>query len=115
MQLFILDEEHKPHAVEGYDAYDEWVKEQPAEYYRVSKDTIGGVEISTVFLHGVSHTHFAETNDDKPVLWETMIFGGALDGYQARYSSYEDAVAGHARAVKLVQGEKAQKTSVKEV
>jgi hypothetical protein len=31
----------------------------------------------------------------KPVLWETMAFGGSLDMTQMRYTSQEEALAGH--------------------
>jgi len=57
------------------------------------------VHVSTVFL-GLDHNF-----DDKgpPVLWETMIFGGPHDGYQDRYSSREDALAGHDKALALAR------------
>ena len=54
------------------------------------------VRVSTVFL-GLNHNW----GDGPPVLWETMIFGGAHDGYQDRYSSRDDAIAGHAKALQL--------------
>jgi hypothetical protein len=55
-------------------------------------------EIITSFLmidHGFS--------GEGPVLWETMILrgGGAHEGYQARYNSLVEAVAGHRTAVEL--------------
>lgn len=56
--------------------------------------------VSTVFL-GLDHRF---GNDGPPILWETMIFGGPHDGYQERYSSKADAVAGHAKAVMLASG-----------
>ena len=59
-----------------------------------------GVRVSTVFL-GLDHSF----GDGPPVLWETMIFGGLNDQYQQRYSSREDAVAGHKRAVLMAKGE----------
>jgi len=52
------------------------------------------VGVSTVFLvidHGF--------DDGPPVLWETMIFGGVLDGACERYASEADAREGHARLV----------------
>jgi hypothetical protein len=64
----------------------------------VAKTTVReGVDVSTVFL-GLDHRFFG---DGPPILWETMIFGGEHDQYQDRYSSLEDAKAGHERAVKL--------------
>jgi len=54
--------------------------------------------ISTVFLvldHGFMSTE----------LYETMVFGGSVDGYQERYATRREAKAGHrsvARAVRIV-------------
>lgn len=65
----------------------------------VAKDLLpGGERVSTVFI-GMDHS-FSRV-PCPPVLWETMIFGGAHDEYQERYSSREEALAGHARAVAL--------------
>jgi hypothetical protein len=58
-----------------------------------------GVSVSTVFLGmDMAFTYFPP-RAGAPVLWETMIFGGALDGDQWRYRSKPDALAGHAAAV----------------
>jgi hypothetical protein len=55
----------------------------------------GDVWISTVFL-----VHdYALWGEGPPILWETMIFGGAQDGRQRRWTSLADARAGHAAAV----------------
>jgi hypothetical protein len=58
----------------------------------------GGVVVSTVFL-AIDHAH----DLGPPVLWETMIFGGLMDGDQWRYRSRLDALTGHAAAVRRVQ------------
>lgn len=55
-----------------------------------------GVRVSTVFL-GIDHSHA----DGPPVLFKTTIFGGANDGYEERYTSWEGAVAGHLVATLL--------------
>jgi hypothetical protein len=66
----------------------------------VAKDEVSqGVEVSTVFL-GIDHSF----DDGPPVLWETMIFGGPHDEYQARYVSLADAKAGHAKALEMATG-----------
>lgn len=60
-----------------------------------------GVHVSTVYL-GIDHGYpFLHDPDGpyKPVLWETMIFGGRMDGYQDRYTSLQAAKEGHERAV----------------
>jgi hypothetical protein len=38
-------------------------------------------------------------DESTPVVFETMVFGGKYDGTVERYSSYVDAVAGHASMV----------------
>jgi len=43
-----------------------------------------------VFL-GLNHSF----GEGPPLLFETMVFGGALDQEQARYTTWEQAEAGH--------------------
>lgn len=57
----------------------------------------GDVKVSTVFL-GMDHGFL----NDKPMLFETMIFGGEHDEYQERYATWEEAENGHDEAVQLV-------------
>jgi len=57
------------------------------------------IRISTVFI-GVDY-NFDETGP--PLLFETMVFGGALDQYQWRCSTWEEAETQHAAAVVVVQ------------
>lgn len=63
----------------------------------------GDIQVSTVFLmmdHG--------WGEGDPVLFETMVFGGALDDEQERYTSYDAAELGHTkmceRVFKSLQG-----------
>lgn len=53
--------------------------------------------VSTVFL-GLNHAYFG----GPPMIFETMIFGGPMDEYMDRYSTEEEAVAGHAFAVQAL-------------
>jgi hypothetical protein len=62
--------------------------------WRVAHDELPGCHVSTVFL-GIDHSF----GRGDPVLFETMIFGGPLDGYQWRYCTYAEAEHGHADAV----------------
>ena len=57
------------------------------------------IVISTVFL-GLNHAYRAE---DDPILFETMIFGGKDDQYCERYTTWNDAIQGHRRIVKMVK------------
>lgn len=54
--------------------------------------------VSTVFL-GIDHRFDMK---GKPILYETMIFGGKDDGYQKRYTSREEASIGHDQACRLI-------------
>lgn len=66
----------------------------------VAGTTVGGVRISTVFL-GLDHQY----GDGPPLLFETMVFAGEPgdDCYCDRYSTWDEAAAGHAKAVQWVR------------
>lgn len=64
----------------------------------VAKDKIGDVLVSTVFL-GIDHSF----NGGKPILFETMVFGGPLDSAQERYHSWDEAEQGHKEMVERVK------------
>ncbi len=75
----------------------EWASAfRDSNWRRVGWTEIGSQKVSTVFL-GLNHRFMSE---GPPILWETMIFGPWWgDGeYQERYTSWDDAVAGHERA-----------------
>lgn len=73
----------------------------------VAQTHVGPFWVSTVFL-GIDHNFFGK---GPPILFETMIQGGEptiglggwdMEGwqdYQKRYATWEEAEAGHARAV----------------
>jgi hypothetical protein len=63
-----------------------------------------GTEISTVFL-ALDHSFGGDT----PILFETMVFGGELDQSCERYSTIEQAKAGHWKTVDRVRIEEDQK------
>lgn len=81
-------------------AWAEWF-EKNGNKRIVSQDKIKGVLVSTVFL-GVDYGFYTE----RPLWFETMIFGGTHDGFQKRYTTYDEAVEGHKEALKLVEGSK---------
>jgi hypothetical protein len=66
---------------------------------RVAEDKIGDVRVSTVFL-GLDHS-FSE--DRGPILFETMVFGGEMDGYCERCGTWEQAEEGHRQMVAAVR------------
>lgn len=69
---------------------------QKPDYRRVGWDEVGEVHVSTALLP------FDHAGDGPPVIFETMIFGGDLDGECWRYCTEAEAVAGHANALALV-------------
>ncbi len=66
----------------------------------VGKTDVGEVHISTVFL-GLNHCF----GEGPPVLFETMVFGGDLDQEQERYTTWDEAEAGHAAMVGRVKSQ----------
>ena len=68
---------------------------------RVAKtDVTKDIMVSTVFL-AINHSY-----GHGPDLWfETMIFGGPHSEFCNRYTTWEEAVAGHELAVRLAKGE----------
>jgi len=85
------------------------VREWAKEWAKPTENDIGKTDIvlneieynvSTVFLgfeHGFS--------DGKPLVFETMIFSPedkTLDEYQDRYTTYNDALIGHMKAIDLI-------------
>lgn len=96
---YLLDEDKQPYSV-------------PIELYlklhedmsmkQTAIDLVDDVRISTVFL-GMDHGWNINNNPNyKPILWETMIFGGEHSDYQERYTSHKDALEGHKKALELV-------------
>ena len=65
---------------------------------KVKKDKVGDVSISTIFL-GLNH----QWGDGPPLFFETLVFGGELDQEMDRYSTWEEAEAGHADMVERVK------------
>lgn len=72
----------------------------------VEKTMVEDIRVSNVFL-GIDHGWSSEV----PILFETMIFGGAHNDFQQRYATWEDAESGHAEAVKLAQSCAAMRNS----
>lgn len=68
----------------------EWAKWYETADRTVAKTQIGDVNVSTVFL-GLDHSF----GYGPPQLFETMAFGGELDQEQERYSTWDQAIAGH--------------------
>ena len=76
----------------------EWARSFEESSRVVEQTMIGEVKVSTIFL-GLDHQY----GDGPPLLFETMIFGGPEDGYQERYSTWEEAEKGHKTTCELVK------------
>jgi hypothetical protein len=91
---YILDERGEPVAAGPMT----WARWYETADRRVAFDDLGERgQVSTVFL-GVDHAF----RDDRPVLWESMVFGGPHDQQQFRYHSRAEALAGHAVLVEAI-------------
>jgi len=77
-----------------------WAMFMEHENRQVDRTEINGVSVSTVFL-GLNHNYWGGV----PILFETMVFGGAYDQYQRRYATWEEAEQGHKEAVALIEEE----------
>lgn len=69
----------------------------------INDTTIEGVRISTVFS-GLDHGYYdIKSKNHKPIVFETMVFGGFHDGYCNRYSTWNEAAAGHKLMCKIIK------------
>ncbi|QQX80814.1 hypothetical protein JK628_02780 [Shewanella sp. KX20019] len=60
------------------------------------------VRVSTVFL-GLDHNWY---DNGKPIIFETMVFGGIRDGAMIRYRTWDDAKVGHDEMVDAIKKKK---------
>jgi hypothetical protein len=65
---------------------------------RVARTELDGADVSTVFL-GLDHGY----GGGPPLVFETLVFGGPMDGECHRYSTWEQAEVGHKAMVQLVK------------
>jgi len=88
-------EGHEPVPVDDLLEWGAWL--QTADRH-VALDIFGDVRVSTVFL-GLDHSF----GGGAPLLFETMVFGGPLDGEQERYHTWDEAEAGHKLMIEKVR------------
>jgi hypothetical protein len=68
-------------------------------YIHVRATMVGDVEVSTVWI-GIPQ---AGSTPERPLIYETMIFGGKLDECAWRYATEAEAEQGHDDAVEQVR------------
>ena len=105
--LYILDENRNPARVSNVLEWGAWMQ---GATRHVAKSEVNGVQVSTVFL-GIDHNWGWQ---DRPVLFETMVFGGKYDLEQERYCTWSEAEAGHERWVAKVEESEQWPASVEE-
>lgn len=96
--LYMFNGEGEPVSVSDVLVWGRWLETADRNVKRTDLGEFGLV--STVFL---ATDHAFGISSSKPVLWESMVFGGSLDGEQRRYYTREDALRGHLRIVRRLK------------
>jgi hypothetical protein len=101
--FWILNEAGEPQQTDCL-TWATWLETAEATRQRqLADDYVGDgdarVRISTVFLG----TNVSLSSEARPVLWETMVFGGPLDYAKCQYASRADALRGHVAMVQRVK------------
>ena len=86
------------HYVVACDDVQTWAKWYEQADRQVAFDVCGEGRVSTVFL-GIDHRFVGQ---GPPVLYETLVFGGPLNGEQSRSATWPDAERDHASMVARV-------------
>jgi hypothetical protein len=86
--FFVMEDDHSIRPVGSMEEWCQWY-----EKAHCSIDWAGNAElyVSTIFL-GLNRNWFGE---GPPILFETMVFGGEYNELTFRYSTYDEAIAGH--------------------
>jgi hypothetical protein len=87
-RYILTDDNQEPVLCPDLMEWGRWM--QDTDRRRVALFEQGDVRVSTVFL-GLDHSF----GSGEPLLFETMVFGGPLDGEQDRYATRSAAQAGH--------------------
>ena len=96
---YILDDEGNPVPERNVLVWGDWLATHDRH---LATTNFSWGKVSTIFL-GLDERFISFDLQDplihKPVLWETMVFGGSLDGEQRQYTSKEEALEGHRQLV----------------
>lgn len=94
--VFYIEDENGD--IKSTDDVLEWTRWFSLADRHVEMTEAGGGKVSTVFI-GLDYGTFG---DGQPLLYETMVFGGVMDGYVRRYTSRRAAREGHEEVVRDV-------------
>lgn len=99
---YLLDENNIPYLEKDMTKIEKFYKND-RKILKQEKLSINNesVMISTVFL--VLDYSFDLSIGHKPILWETMVFGGKFNLHQERYTSHKDALKGHKLIVSKIK------------
>lgn len=80
----------------------EWAEFVETNGRHIKKTQFPSVWISTVFL-GIDHrlNFYLKEEEEPPILFESMIFGGEYDQEQWRYETYKESEEGHEKLCQM--------------
>lgn len=93
MSEYYILRDGEPVLEPSYQLYALWFEENK-DARQIAVDEVAGARVSTCFL-GLDH----RWGEGAPVLFETLVFDGPLDGEQERYATREEAMEGHKKMV----------------
>jgi hypothetical protein len=101
---YILNERGEPEPCDELLVWAQWFEDSAAAR-RIAFTDLGKLgQVSTVFLGLDQDWHPVPIPlTYRPLLWESMIFGGPFDMEQERYRSREEAERGHQTLVRMCQ------------
>jgi hypothetical protein len=73
---------------------EDWAQKFSWDHTQIELTGNDNIYVSTVFL-GVDHNHGLNPDEKRPILFESMVFGGEYNELQFRYCTMEEARAGH--------------------
>ena len=97
-KYYMLDAQHRLSSTSDVRVWAKWYESADR---RVAESFVAGTRVSTVFL-GIDHNF---SNKGPALLFETMVFGGPLDGECHRWATWKEAEAGHREVCTLARYE----------
>jgi hypothetical protein len=94
---YILDDKGDPVPCDDVIVWAQWFENM------VARDSVGDSTVSTVFL-ALDHSF----GEGPPLLYETLVFGGPMAEEMERYSTRQEAEAGHKEMLAKVKGLRAE-------
>ena len=94
---YILNGAGEPERCDDLLMWAQWFEHNDTTRILLQTTLPDDVRVSTVFL-GLDHSF----GHGRPLLFETMVFGGPHDGRQERYATRADAAVGHGQMIEKV-------------